>query len=236
MKRKIIFFAILTALAGLMVLQSCKKDKTVAFTEHNTFTVAEAAGPADGSTINIPDTLGTATLTWASTNKSGDAIKGDVYFGTSSNPALYHADNTALTLDVPIERSFTYYWYVVMRDAFNITVASPVFSFTVYDPINVFVGDYNADEPAEAYSYGVSFAMKFHNAIVTENYWNSGWEAIFKINFTANTYVMPHTVWGTYSGDESGTIDQTTGEMVGTYTIYHNGVSIETGTHTYTKL
>jgi hypothetical protein len=235
MKRKIILIAMLLALTGMIAIQSCKKEAPVPFTEHNAFTTPTVVAPEDGATINLPTITGEETLTWASTNASGDPIKADVYFGTSGTPPLYQAGVTALTLNVPVERGLTYYWRVVMIDANGIKVNSPTFSFTIFDPITIFTGTYNADEPAESYFYDVTFTVTSHTTLITHNYWNSGWDATFTLDFTANTYSMPLTVWGGYSGIESGTIDQATGTMVGDYTIYQGATAIETGTHTYTK-
>jgi hypothetical protein len=116
-----------------------------------------------------------------------------------------------------------------------VTTTSPIWSFTYFEPIGIFVGDFNCDEPAEDYSYDVSFAKTSDNTLQTDNYWNSGWTGIFTLNFTSNTYSMPLTVWGNYSAIESGTIDPATGTMVGDYTVYYKGNSIEVGVHTYTK-
>jgi hypothetical protein len=241
MKRKTIFFVMIIALAGLMGLQSCKKDKGPGFTEHWSFTAPEVVAPGNDSTIVLGTGVTTVDLTWISTNKSGDPVNADVYFGTSAKPLLYKAGNTTLTVaSVPVIPGVTYYWYVIMRDINNVTTTGPTWSFYIYDPIAIFTGSYNADEPAESYSYTVTFTKVDETHIITHNYWNSGWDATFTLDLTANTYVLPHTSWaGGYSSDESGTINQATGEMVGTYTIYQyfglpTQVVVETGTHTYT--
>jgi hypothetical protein len=141
-----------------------------------------------------------------------------------------------LTLTVPVTLGLTYHWYVLMTDAQGIVTTGPNCSFTVFEPIGIFVGNFNCDEPAEAYSYGVSFTKTSDNTLKTTNYWNSAWTGIFTLNFTTNTYSMPLTVWGSYSGQESGTINPSTGKMIGTYTIWHGTAVEETGVHTYTKL
>ena len=234
MKRTIIFSVMLLALTSIITMQSCKKE-TVQFTVHHAFTVPVVSAPANGVTLKISGT--TVDLTWASTNADGDAILADVYFGTSSNPPLYKANLNSLTLTVPVTLGLSYHWYVVMKDANGVTVTSPTWSFTVFEPIGIFVGSFNCDEPAEAYSYGVSFTKTSDNTLKTTNYWNSGWTGIFTLNFTANTYSMPLTTFQTgWTGLESGTINPANGKMVGTYTIWQNGVLNETGVHTYTKL
>ncbi|MGD0754297.1 MAG: hypothetical protein ABR927_04470 [Bacteroidales bacterium] len=235
MKRKIIYFVTLLTILGLVTIQSCKKAAPVGFGIHHVFTAPVAVAPANDSTITISGT--TVDLTWASTNPDGDPVFANVYFGTSSTPPLYKSGATALTLTVSVELGQTYYWHVTMIDANNQMTAGPTWNFTVFEPIAIFVGDFTADEPAEAYTYPISFAKSSPTTLLTDNYWNSGWAATFTLDFTAKTYSMPLTTWaGGYSAIESGTIDPKTGTMTGNYTIYHPaGVAIETGVHTYTK-
>ena len=237
MKRKNIILVMLLVLSGLFTMQSCVKEDSTTFTVHNAFTDPVVTAPLDASTITITGT--TTDLKWVSTNASGDAVKADVYFDTSSTPTLYKSGLTAETLTVPVVKGLTYYWKVVMTDANGITSTSPVWSFTVFEPIGVFVGAYTADEPAETYTYPVNFTKATATTLNIDAYWNS-WPAVFTLDFTANTYSMALTDFGGgYSGIESGTIDPKTGTMVGTYTIYQTkaGVTapIETGVHTYTK-
>lgn len=224
----------LIAFAGLTTLQSCYKDGTILAT-HYSFTEPALVAPLNAATVHITGT--TIDLKWTSTNESGDPVKADVYFGTSDDPDLYKANHNALILNVPVVLGQTYYWYVVMKDANGIPTTSPVWHFTVFEPIGIFVGSFKCDEPAEAYSYTVTFAKTSDNTLKTVNYWNSGWVGIFTLNFTANTYSMPLTDWGGgWTGEESGTIDPATGTMVGTYTIWHPAGTVnETGVHTYTK-
>ena len=233
MKRKILFFAMMLAITGLVALQSCNKEEGTQVEDFYAFTEPVVTAPADESTIEITGT--TVDLTWASTSESNFPLKADVYFGTSEEPELYKADHNALSLTVPVEPGITYFWHVIMKDGNGITTEGPTWSFTIFEPIGIFVGDFNCDEPAEDYSYDVTFAKATATTLTTDNYWNSGWDATFTLDFTANTYDMPLTTWGTYSAIESGTIDPATGTMVGDYIIYHNGLSIEEGVHTYTK-
>ena len=237
MKRKNIILVMLFVLSGLFTMQSCVKEDNTTFTVHNAFTEPVVTTPLDASTIKITGT--TVDLKWVSTNASGDAVKADVYFGTSDKPALFKAANPTQALTVSVVKGLTYYWKVVMTDANGITTPSPVFSFTVFEPIGIFVGAFTADEPAEDYSYAVNFTKKSDNTLDIDAYWNS-WPAVFTLDFTANTFSMALTDFGGgYEGIESGTIDPATGTMVGTYTIWQTkaGVrkAIETGTHTYTK-
>jgi hypothetical protein len=229
MKRKLIFFTVLLALAGLFTLQSCQEEATP-IVSHFIFTEPAIEGPANANFLHITGT--TADLKWTSTNESGDPIKADVYFGTSEDPGLYKANHNALTLTVPVVKNEYYYWYVVMKDANGFETIGPTWSFNVFE---AFAGNYNADEPAEDYSYDVTFVKSSATVTTTDNYWNSGWTAVFTLDLTAKTYSMPKTTWGGYSGQESGTIDPATGTMVGDYTIWQGAAVIETGVHTYTK-
>jgi hypothetical protein len=238
MKRKNKILIMLLVLSGLFTMQSCTKEDSTTFTVYHAFTEPAALTPADGTEVKISGT--TVDLKWASTNADGDAVIADVYFGTSNKPALYKAAHNALTLTVPVVKGQSYYWHVTMKDKNGIMTTSPTFSFTVFEPIGIFVGDFLADEPAEAYSYDVSFAKTGDNTLQTDNYWNSAWTAVFTMDFVNNTYSMPSTTWSSgYFGVEAGTIDPKTGTMVGNYTISRtkNGVTsvIEEGVHTYTK-
>ena len=244
MKRKNIILVMLLVLSGLFTMQSCVKEDSTTFTVHNAFTDPVVTAPLDASTIDVTGT--TTDLKWVSTNASGDAVKADVYFGTSSTPTLYKSGLTAETLTVPVAKAQTYYWKVVMTDANGITSTSPVWSFTIYDPINAFVGNYNVVEPAENWNYDVSFVRLSSSTIQIGNGagkydgWWASWTATFTLDLTANTYTMAKQDFsGGYTGEESGTIDPKTGTMTGNYTIWQtvNGVTsiIEQGLHTYTK-
>lgn len=219
----------------LLILQSCKEEEPIPQIYY-AFTEPTAVAPLDGATIKITGT--TVELKWASTDADGDSPLANVYFGTADTPPLYKSGNTALSLTVPVELGKTYHWSVDMIDANKVMTYGPVWSFTVFEPIGIFVGKFNCDEPAEAYSYDISFTKATATSLATANYWNSGWNATFNLDFTKNTYtmVMPGATWsGVYSGVESGTIDPVTGKMVGNYKIFKSGVSIEEGVHTYTK-
>jgi hypothetical protein len=237
MKRKNLILAVLPLFMVVLALQSCKKDEPM-FQVYYAFTEPTAVAPLDGSTVKITGT--TVDLKWAATDADGDSPLADVYFGTSETPPLYKAANAALTLTVPVQLGVTYYWHVTMIDANKVMTYGPTWSFTIFEPVGIFVGLFNADEPAEDYSYDVTFVKTSANTILTDNYWNSGWNATFTLDFTAKTYSMPVTTWSAgYSGQEAGTIDPATGKMVGNYTIWQtkNGVKsvIETGVHTYTR-
>jgi hypothetical protein len=244
MKRRNFFIAILPILFGFLALQSCIEEDSATFTTAYAFTDPVVTAPLDGSSIKITGT--TVDLKWATTNAGNSAIKCDVHFGLSEHPALYKAGYNALSLTVPVAKGATYYWYVVMIDANGITTTSPTWSFSVFEPIGIFVGNYTVDEPAEGWTYDVSFIKLSDNVLQIGNgagsydgYWAS-WTASFTLDFSKNTYSMPKTTFsGGYAGMESGTIDPATGKMVGNYTIWQTkaGVEaiIEEGVHTYTK-
>ena len=232
MKRKNLIAVMLPVLFGLFALQSCTKDTPI-FKVYQSFTDPVASAPLDGSTIKITGT--TVDLKWVSTDADGDAVKADVYFGLDSKPALYKAAATSTTLTVPVELGKTYYWKVTMKDANGVMTYGPTWSFTVFEPIGIFVGTYLVDEPEEAWTYTVHFTKLSANTLKIDQYWAS-WPATWTLDFTKNTYTMPLIDFGgNYSGIESGTIDPATGKMVGNYTIYYKGKSIEAGVHTYTK-
>lgn len=238
MKRKNIILAILPIILAIFALQSCTKEDNTTFKVYTAFTEPAVVAPLDAATIKITGTA--VDLKWTSTDADNDAILADVYFGTAANPPLYKAGASALTLNVPVVLGLTYYWKVKMKDANGITTTGPIWSFTVFEPIGIFVGKFNADEPAEDYSYPVVFTKASPTTLNIDAYWNS-WGAVFTLNFTTNTFSMAKTNFGGgYEGIESGTIDPKTGKMVGTYTIWQTkaGVTkiIEEGVHTYTKL
>ena len=134
-----------------------------------------------------------------------------------------------------------------MKDANGVMTYGPTWSFTIYDPISILVGTYTVDEPAEGWSYVITTLKGGATALTVgtgkssvtagaADGWWASWVATFTIDFTANTYTMPRTNFGGgYEGQESGTINTTTGQMIGNYTVWSNGKVAETGKHTYTK-
>lgn len=226
----------LVVFGSLFAMQSCTEKDNTTFTIYNAFTEPTVTAPANAATIKITGT--TVALTWASTDKDGDTPKADVYFGTDPKPPLYKAGNAGLSLTVPVELGLTYYWKVTMKDANGVMTYGPTWSFTVFEPIGIFVGTYNVDEPAEGWSYHITTSKTSPTTILLSNDgWWASWKATFTLNFTTNTYSMPKTDFGGgYEGIESGVITPATGKMVGDYTIWSKGKVIETGVHTYTKL
>jgi hypothetical protein len=182
----------------------------------------------------------TATLSWNATDPEDDPLTFDLFLDQANPPVVVAAtglEAAEYVITTALSANTLYYRKVVAHDPYGGVSESPLWKFTTGAlPIATFTGNYNADEPAEAYSYTVSFTMVNGTTINTGNYWNSGWSADFTIDLTKLTYNMPLTVWGAYSGIESGIVDPATGTMTGTYTIWHNTTIIEQGVHTYTKL
>jgi hypothetical protein len=244
MKRRNLISAVLPVIIlAVFALQSCKEEEPMPQVFHS-FTEATVVAPLDGATIKITGT--TVELKWASTDEDGDSPLADVYFGTAASPALYKAGNAGLSLTVPVELGKTYYWHVTMIDANKVMTYGPTWSFTVFEPIGIFVGNYVCDEPEEAWTYDVSFiktsatTLQIGNKAGTYDGWWASWTATFTLNFTTNTYVLPKTNFGGgYAGEEAGTIYPATGKIVGNYKVYQTkaGVEsvIEAGVHTYTK-
>jgi hypothetical protein len=188
--------------------------------------------------LNATNVSNNPTILWSDTDPEGDALTYDLYLGTSATPAIYQAGltDTSFAVVKTLTANTAYYWQVVAHDPYGGISTSPVWKFTTGAlPIVTYTGNYTADEPAEAYTYDISFAFATASTITTANYWNSGWAATFTIDLTKLTYSMPLTVWGTYSGIEAGIVDPATGTMTGTYTIWHNTTIAEQGVHTYTK-
>jgi len=60
----------------------------------------------------------TASLEWAASDvDTNDTLTYDVYFGTSNPPTVMEGNNqAATTLNVTVNASTNYYWYVVVKD------------------------------------------------------------------------------------------------------------------------
>jgi hypothetical protein len=200
---------------------------------------AVPSGPVPAT--NATGVSRTARINWIASDPEGDALTYDVYLGKATVPVTLVAtgiSDTTFAVTTPLSVSTDYYWQIVAHDPFGGISTSPVWKFTTTaDAITAFEGDYNADEPAEDYSYGVTFSEVNPTSITTDNYWNSGWDATFTIDLTARSYSMPLTTFpGGYSAIESGVVTPSTGKMTGTYTIWSGTKIIEQGVHTYTKL
>ena len=245
MKRKNIILALLSILVVLMAAQSCKKDDAVAPKTFVAFDEPTAVTPTDGQVIKITGTA--LDLKWAAAGNNGLLPVSDIYFGTASRPSLVKSANSTTAYNVTVVPGLTYYWKVTVKDANGVMTYGPTWSFTVYDPMSIFVGSYLVDEPAEGWSYVITISKKSSSSLTigtggnsitagAGDGWWASWAATFTVDLTANTYSMPKTSFGGgYYGQESGTINQTTGKLVGTYTVWSGSSIIEQGTHTYTK-
>ena len=225
MKRKNIILVMLLAIAGIFTMPGCTKD------ESPTPVIFKAAVPANPTPANggqVDYVQGnTYTLKWDGAATS----TWDVYLADTLYKSGVTGNSVTFTATAPGEIS----WHVYTIDANKVFSVSPTWSFTLWEPITIFLGNYTADEPAETYTYPVVFTRGNATTLDIDAYWNS-WPAQFVLNFTDNTYAMAKTNFDAHwSGIESGTIDPKTGTIVGTYTIWKDGVVNETGTHTYTK-
>ncbi len=258
MKRKYIILLMLPVVLVIFALQSCNPKTNGYYVVFHAFTQPTLVAPLDASVDTLPAGTTTVDLSWTSANKDGDPVLNNVYFGTTAPPnsqpsssyyqPLYKAGNTALNLKaVPVLPGLTYYWTVTMIDSHGVLTYGPVWSFTIFDAITVFTGVYLVDEPAEGWTYVIDLSKLTETTIqlgpgtgpvAASNMagWWASWKATFTLDLMANTYSMPRTNFGGgYEGQESGTIDQKTGTLTGTYTVWSNGAIIEQGPHTYTK-
>jgi hypothetical protein len=189
--------------------------------------------------LDETDVSCTATLTWVGSDPESDDLTYDLFLGTTADPAPFAAGLTdaSYTITTALSPFTLYYWKVVAHDPYGGNTTGAVWKFTTGAlPINTFTGLYLCDEPAEAYSYDVTFAATSTKVTKTTNYWNSGWTGNFTLDFTNLTYNMPFTTFATnWTGVEQGIIDPATGKMEGTYTIWYKGAIAEQGVHTYTK-
>jgi hypothetical protein len=132
MKRINMIFVMLLVLSGLFTMQSCKKDKTVPYTEKASFTVPALIAPASGVFLNVTGT--SVDLKWESTNADGAPQNWDVYFGTSEDPSSIKTAYTQQSVTVDVLKGYKYYWRVVATDANGIITRGPLWSFEVIDP------------------------------------------------------------------------------------------------------
>jgi hypothetical protein len=184
----------------------------------------------------------TATLNWTCTDPEGDDLTFDVYFSKTAIPTVAASGVTALTYTPTLAPLTTYYWKIVAHDPFGGSSVSPIRSFTTGAlPVVKFVASYNVAENSVqngAYAYATAFTKVDNSTIKADNWWDSGWAAIFTLDFVKNTIVMtPFTfVSGatTYIASGSGKINQTTGEIDLVYSVTKNGILLENGVDVFT--
>jgi hypothetical protein len=92
---------------------------------------AEITSPTYGQKVSA--SAGTVNLTWTGSSvASGTIVNYDVYFGTTTIPAILKSDVTGSFLNnVSITSGITYYWKVITRDNAGNTSDSGVYQFTV---------------------------------------------------------------------------------------------------------
>jgi hypothetical protein len=131
MKRRNLIFVMLLVFSGLFVIQSCKKESPVAFTEEEAFTIPTLVAPAQGF---ITVTGATVTLEWASTNAANDPQNWQVFFGPGDDPALIQSTYTSQSITVNVTPGSKYNWKVIGTDSNGMHTRSPIWSFEVIDP------------------------------------------------------------------------------------------------------
>jgi len=72
-------------------------------------------------------------LSWSCSDPDGDALKYDIYLGTSVPPPLVMSNHTSTTYDPILENNTTYYWKVVAKDGYAETEGD-IWSFTTVSP------------------------------------------------------------------------------------------------------
>jgi len=132
MKKNILFFVMLISLAGLFTLQSCTKEAPIPPEIYGSFTDPVIVAPANGGFVSVSGT--TIDLKWESSDSDGDTQSWDVYFGTSSSPALVKTGHTSLSYTATVAKGKEYFWKVECKDANGIITRSPLWSFATIDP------------------------------------------------------------------------------------------------------
>lgn len=97
-------------------------------------TVSHSPFPADivapGFGQNIA--AGTVNLAWTGSDVDGDIVGYDIYFGTTTTPALLKSNNTDQFLNnVTVTSNTGYYWKVITKDSQGNTSDSGLFQFFV---------------------------------------------------------------------------------------------------------
>lgn len=91
---------------------------------------ADIVSPVIGQQVGASN--GKVTLTWSGKDVDNDITGYDVYFGTTTAPALYKAGLTVTTLgDVTIAAGASYYWKIITHDAQGNTSDSGIVQFFV---------------------------------------------------------------------------------------------------------
>ncbi|WP_448702316.1 hypothetical protein ACFGVR_08215 [Mucilaginibacter sp. AW1-3] len=99
-------------------------------------TVSHPPFPADNLSPtfgqNVSATAGAINLSWTASDPDNDIAAYDVYFGTTSTPAISKSNITdKFANGITVTSRTTYYWKVVTKDAAGNTSDSGVFQFKV---------------------------------------------------------------------------------------------------------
>lgn len=91
---------------------------------------AEIVTPAMADTVVSTNNM--ITLDWNGNDVDGDITGYDVYYGTTSNPALYKSNITSSIIsDAPVTTNTIYFWKVITKDAHGNTSDTGVYQFRV---------------------------------------------------------------------------------------------------------
>ncbi|HEY1024868.1 MAG TPA: hypothetical protein VGE26_06860 [Sphingobacteriaceae bacterium] len=90
---------------------------------------AEIIFPVIGQQIDAPD--GTVTLDWTGADADEDLMGFDIYFGTTTSPALLKSDHPESNVPVAVTAGQTYYWRIITKDAQGNTSNSGLYQFRV---------------------------------------------------------------------------------------------------------
>jgi hypothetical protein len=118
----------------LLAIQSCVKDESPTPVVYKAAVPANPV-PANEAVVAYTGTGQTVSLTWDGT--ATNAIKWDVYFGTSSSPAKVATGVTTNSYTATVNKGGTYYWQVITVDANNVKSTSDVWQFEVNSNPNV---------------------------------------------------------------------------------------------------
>jgi hypothetical protein len=146
--------------------------------------------PADGAVHRSAQ----VTLSWSAQDPELDALKYDVYFGTTEFPGLVAEDVTATSLSrANLAPNARYYWRVVVRDNHGGESQGPLWSFTTGDvseqPGATLVAYYKLDGNAQDASGNSNHGSYNGVSTMTSRHGRTG-EASF---FDGSNYVtIPH--------------------------------------------
>lgn len=121
-----------------------KSGKTSATAQSDTWkfynsgpgTISHAPFPAElvapGFALEVAASNGTISLQWKGSDVDNDITAYDLYFGTTTTPAIYKAGITDMIMNgISVKSGTTYYWKVITKDALGNTSDSGLFQFSV---------------------------------------------------------------------------------------------------------